>query len=67
LLEKTVPGEDRPDTLVVQGRQGDLLEVVGALDPAGRLARRLDGREEVEPSLFLDASTKTLILATLAS
>jgi hypothetical protein len=45
-LEKAVPGEDVPDPLVVQGRQGELLEVVGALDAAGRLARRLDGRQE---------------------
>ena len=31
---------------VVVAGQRELLEVDGALDPAGRLARRLDGREQ---------------------
>ena len=32
--------------LVVHGRQGQLLQVVGALGTAGRLAGRLDGGQE---------------------
>ena len=34
------------DALVVVQRQADLLEVVRALDPAGRLAGRLDGGQQ---------------------
>jgi hypothetical protein len=34
------------NTSVVVASQRELLEVAGALDSAGRLARRLDGRKE---------------------
>ena len=39
-------GEAAIGALVVEERQADLLQVVGALDPAGRLAGRLDGRKQ---------------------
>ena len=32
--------------VIVVHRQADLLQVVGALHPAGRLARRLHGRQQ---------------------
>ena len=46
LKTMSAPGRSAARLLVVVHRQADLLEVIGALNAAARLARRLHGRQE---------------------
>ena len=46
LLEEAAPRERRPDIDVAVCGQGKLLEAIGALHAASRLARRLHGRQQ---------------------